>query len=125
MVILEAAVRFDLRVQPVDKDLPLMDVRRESNEIGIRMALGAQASQVLQMVLRETAALAAIGVGAGLVTARLLTQFLASMLFGLNPTDPATLAGSAVLLFTTAILAGWGPATSASLIHPMQALRHE
>jgi predicted permease len=156
-------------VQSVDKDLPLIDVRtqteqinaniaperifaavtagfgvlalilasigvygimaftvgRRVNEIGIRMALGAPASQVLQMILRETAWLAAIGVGAGLGTTLLLTQFLRSMLFGLKPTDPSTFASAALLLFAIAMLAGWGPAHRASLIQPMQALRHE
>jgi predicted permease len=156
-------------VQTVDKDLPLIDVRtqteqikasiapqrifaevtagfgvlalilatigvygimacsvgRRVNEIGIRMALGAPASQVLRMILRETAWLAAMGVGAGLVTALLLTRFLVSMLFGLKATDPATLTAAALLLFAIAMLAGWGPANRASLIQPMQALRHE
>jgi predicted permease len=100
-------------------------IERRVNEIGIRMALGAQASQVLGMVLRETAWLAAIGIGAGLVAALLLTRFLASMLFGLKPTDPATLTAAALLLFAIAVLAGWRPANRASLIQPMQALRHE
>ena len=93
--------------------------------LAFALALGAPASQVLRMILRETAWLAAMGVGAGLVTALLLTRFLASMLFGLKPTDPATLVGSALLLFAIAMLAGWGPANRVSLIHPMQALRHE
>jgi predicted permease len=100
-------------------------VARRVNEIGIRMALGAPARQVLLMVLRETAWLAAIGVGAGLGAALLLTQFLRSMLFGLKPSDPFTLTGAALLLFVIAMLAGWGPANRASLIQPMQALRHE
>lgn len=100
-------------------------VGRRVNEIGIRMALGAQASQVLLMVLRETAWLAAIGVGAGLGAALLLTHFVRSMLYGLKPTDSPTLAGAALLLFAIAMLAGWGPANRASLIQPMQALRHE
>jgi len=100
-------------------------VGRRLNEIGIRMALGAQASQVLLMILRETAWLAAIGVGTGLGAALLLTQFVRSMLYGLKPTDSPTLAGAALLLFAIAMLAGWGPANKASLIQPMQALRHE
>ena len=100
-------------------------VGRRVNEIGIRMALGAQASQVLMMILGETAWLAAIGVGAGLGAALLLTQFVRSMLFGLRPTDSLTLAGAGLLLFAIAMLAGWGLANRASLIQPMQALRHE
>jgi ABC-type antimicrobial peptide transport system permease subunit len=89
------------------------------------MALGAPASQVLKMILRETAWLAAIGIGTGVGVALLLAQFLRSMLFGLKPTDPSTLAGAALLLFAIAMLAGWGPANRASLIQPMEALRHE
>ena len=156
-------------VQSVDRDLPLIDVRtqteqikasmaperlfaavtsgfgglalilamigvygimahavgRRVNEIGIRLALGAQASQVLRMVLGETAWLAGIGIAIGLAASLLLTQSLAAMLFGLKPTDPSTLAGAALLLFAIAMLAGWGPANRASLIQPMEALRHE
>jgi predicted permease len=100
-------------------------VARRVNEIGIRMALGAQTSQVLLMVLREASGLAGIGIGAGLGAAMLLTQFLRSMLFGLKPTDPFTLASAGFLLFAIAMLAGWGPARRASRIQPMQALRHE
>ncbi len=100
-------------------------VARRVNEIGVRMALGAPAHQVLLMVLRETAWLAAIGTGIGLAAALPLTQFLRTMLFGLKPTDPVTLTGSALLLFAVAMFAGWGPAHRASRIQPMQALRHE
>jgi ABC-type antimicrobial peptide transport system permease subunit len=77
------------------------------------------------MVLRETSWLAVIGVGVGLGASVLLTRFLSSMLFGLKPTDPVTLAGAAFLLLAIAMFAGWGPARRASLIQPMQALRHE
>jgi predicted permease len=100
-------------------------VARRTNEIGIRMALGAPARQVLLMVLRETSWLAVIGIGTGLGAALMLTQFLHAMLFGLKPTDPFTLTGAALLLFAIAMLAGWIPARKASLIQPMQALRHE
>jgi predicted permease len=100
-------------------------VGRRVNEIGIRLALGAQASQVLRMVLGETAWLAGIGVTIGLAASLLLSQSLAAMLFGLKPTDPSTLAAAALLLFAIAMLAGWGPANRASLIQPMEALRHE
>jgi len=100
-------------------------VARRVNEIGVRMALGAQAYQVLWMVLVEASWLALTGIGAGLVLALMLTRFLKLILFGLRPDDPLTLAGAALLLFATAILAGWGPARRASSIQPVQALRHE
>jgi ABC-type antimicrobial peptide transport system permease subunit len=100
-------------------------VGRRVNEIGVRMSLGAQARPVLLMVLREASWLAVIGISVGLGAALLLTRFLRSMLFGLTPTDPFTLVGAGLLLFAIAVLAGWGPARRASLIQPMQALRHE
>jgi predicted permease len=100
-------------------------VARRTNEIGIRLALGAQANQILTMVLRETSWLAMIGVTAGLGAALVLTRFLASMLFGLKPNDPATIIASVALLFAMALLAGFVPARRASRIQPMQALRHE
>jgi len=100
-------------------------VARRTNEIGIRMALGAQTRQVLFMVLRESFGLAVIGVAVGLGAALFLIRFLQAMLYGLKANDPATLMGAALLLFTVAILAGWGPARRASRVEPMQALRHE
>ena len=100
-------------------------VARRTNEIGIRLALGAQSRQILTMILRETSWLAVIGVAAGLGAALLLTRFLESMLFGLKHNDPATMVASAVLLFVVALLAGFIPARRASRVQPMQALRHE
>jgi predicted permease len=95
------------------------------NEIGVRMALGATAGQILRMVLGETMALALVGIGAGLCASMLFTRLLNSMLFGLRPTDALTLAGAVLLLSAAAILAGWAPARKASRIQPVQALRHE
>jgi len=100
-------------------------VSRRINEIGVRMALGARTDQVLRMVLGEATGLAFAGVGAGLWAALLLTRFLRSLLFGLNPTDSLTLAGAGLLLSVVATLASWGPARKASRIQPVQALRHE
>jgi len=100
-------------------------VSRRINEIGVRMALGARTDQVLRMVLGEATGLALAGVGAGLWAALLLTRFLRSLLFGLNPTDSLTLAGAGLLLSVVATLASWGPARKASRIQPVQALRHE
>jgi predicted permease len=101
------------------------DVARRTSEIGIRMALGAQASQMLRMVLREASWLAIAGIAVGLGAAFLLARFIRSMLYGLTPTDPLILTGSALLLLTVALLAGWGPARRAAHTDPMEALRHE
>jgi len=100
-------------------------VSRRINEIGVRMALGARAEQVLRMVMTEALGLASAGIGTGLCAALFLTRFLSSRLFGLKPTDPVTLANAALLLLAAAMLAGWAPARRASRIQPVQALRHE
>jgi ABC-type antimicrobial peptide transport system permease subunit len=100
-------------------------VARRINEIGIRMALGAQTGQVLRMVLGEASWLAFVGIGIGLGCALGLTRFLDSLLYGLKPSDPATLAGAGLLLLATALAAGWIPAWRASQVQPMEALRHE
>jgi ABC-type antimicrobial peptide transport system permease subunit len=100
-------------------------VARRTSEIGIRMALGAQAREVLSMILREGFSMACIGVVAGVAVALALTRFVGGMLYGLKPTDPWTLAGSASLLLALAVLAGWLPARRASRVDPMIALRHE
>ncbi len=100
-------------------------VERRTNEIGIRMALGARARVVLAMVLREAFWLALLGIAVGLAGALAVTRLLASLLFGLKPTDPLTLGGAALLLLTIALLAGFKPAFRASRVDPMQALRHE
>jgi predicted permease len=100
-------------------------VSRRFNEIGVRMALGARAGQVLRMVLGEAMSLAFAGVGVGLCVALLLTRLLNSLLFGLKPNDSLTLAGAGLLLSVVAILASWAPARRASQVQPVQALRHE
>jgi predicted permease len=101
------------------------NVARRTNEIGIRMALGAQSGQVLRMVLSEASWLAVFGIGIGLGSAFWLTRFLQTLLYGLKPSDPATLIGAALLLLATAVGAGWLPAWRASKVQPMEALRHE
>ena len=100
-------------------------VSRRTNEIGVRMALGARADRVLRMVLGEAMGLALAGVGAGLCAALFLNRLLSSLLFGLRPTDSLTFAGAGLLLSVVAMLASWGPARKASRIQPVQALRHE
>jgi predicted permease len=101
------------------------NVARRTNEIGVRMALGARTRQVLWMVLRESSSLAVFGIAIGLAAAFGLTRFIRTMLYGLRPTDPATFIPAALLLLAIAIAAGYGPARRASRIDPMQALRHE
>lgn len=100
-------------------------VERRTNEIGIRMALGARAEAVLAMILREAFWLAALGIALGIAGALAITRLLASMLYGLKPNDPLTLGLAAVLLLVIALAAGFRPAFRASRIDPMQALRHE
>jgi predicted permease len=100
-------------------------VARRTGEIGIRMALGAQAGQVLRMVLREASWMALAGVMLGLACALWLARFLSSMLYGLTPWDPLTLTGAAALLLTIAVLAAFGPARRASRVDPIRALRHQ
>ena len=100
-------------------------VARRTAEVGIRMAMGAQTSQVLIMVLLEVLWMALAGITLGIGAALVLARFLTSVLYGLKPYDPMTLTTSAALLMTLAILAGLGPARRASRIDPIRALRHE
>jgi predicted permease len=100
-------------------------VSQRTNEIGIRLALGAERRQVRGMVLREASWLAVLGVVAGLAAALGLAQLVKSMLYGLKPADPASFAGAACLLLGVAIIAAWIPALRASRVEPMEALRHE
>ncbi len=100
-------------------------VTQRTNEIGIRLALGAQRGQVGAMVLREAAWLAVVGVVAGLAMTLALVRLVKTMLYGLQPRDPMSLAGSAVLLLGIALVAGWVPAARASRVEPVVALRHE
>jgi predicted permease len=100
-------------------------VARRTHEIGIRMALGAQAHDVLKLVMRETLLLVFLGVAIGLGAAVATTRVISSLLFGLTPTDPATLALAVLLLIATATFAGYLPPRKASKLDPMVALRDE
>ena len=100
-------------------------VARRTREIGIRMALGAERRRVLWLVLREAAALAGIGIAAGLLAAVLLVRYVQAQLYGLSATDPRTLFAAAIVLAVIALVAGYVPARRATAIDPMRALRTE
>ena len=100
-------------------------VLRRTREIGIRIALGALRSHVIAMVMREVLMLIAAGLAAGLALALVLADLIRSQLFGLNPRDPFTFLGSAIVLTLAAGLAGLIPALRASCVDPTTALRHE
>jgi predicted permease len=100
-------------------------VTQRKNEIGIRLALGAQRKQMRAMVLRESTLLTLAGVTAGLGVALLLARSISAMLYGVPPYDPITVAGGALLLLAVALVASWIPAARAASVEPMEALRHE
>jgi predicted permease len=100
-------------------------VSQRTNEIGIRLALGAVRGQIRGMVLREAAWIAVCGVVLGALATLLLARLVQAMLFGVKPYDPVSLAGSGVLLLVLALLASYIPAQRATSIDPMEALRTE
>ena len=100
-------------------------VSQSTNEIGLRMALGAEQRTVVGTVVRSALMTALVGIGVGLVAASALTQLIDSFLYGVSPTDPATAAAVAVLLLIVAGLAALIPALRAARVNPMTALRAE
>jgi len=100
-------------------------VANRKNEIGIRLALGAQPGQVRGMILRESTWLAAAGIAAGVGAALGLTRLVRTMLYGIQPYDPLTLVGGVLVLLAVALAASWIPARRAAGVQPMEALRHE
>ncbi len=98
---------------------------QRTQEFGIRMALGAQPRDVLRLVLGEGLKLALTGVAIGIVAALSLARLMAGLLFGIEPHDPVTLAGVAVLLSLVALAACWLPAHRATRIAPVEALHSE
>lgn len=100
-------------------------VARRTNEIGIRMALGARKEQVMRMVLGEAVWMTALGIGGGLAAALAVGRLIATQLYGLSPWDPSTLAATAGLLELVTLAASWMPASRAAEVDPSQALRAE
>jgi predicted permease len=100
-------------------------VTRRTNEIGIRIALGASQEQVMAMVLRETTLLVVPGILVGLAAAAVGTRMAAALLFGLTPRDPAAFVLATASLTAVAIVAAWLPARRAANVTPLAALRHE
>jgi putative ABC transport system permease protein len=100
-------------------------VNQRSNEMAIRVALGAAAQSIVRMVIREGVRLSAIGIVLGLVGTLLLTRLIRSLLFDVSPTDPVTFTCVALLLLIVAIAACYIPARRAAKADPMSVLRHE
>jgi putative ABC transport system permease protein len=100
-------------------------VGERRREIGVRLALGARPDQVLRMIVQRGLGLSVVGAAIGLAGALALGRFLTSVLYGVQPTDPATLAGTAAVLLGAAGLASWWPARRAARLDPLDSLRGE
>jgi ABC-type antimicrobial peptide transport system permease subunit len=100
-------------------------VGQRTREIGIRMALGALRSQIVRAVMRGAALMAGVGVALGLVAASLVTGLLTGMLYGIEPLDPVSFAGSAAVFVAVVVLASMVPARRAASVNPVTALRAE
>jgi putative ABC transport system permease protein len=100
-------------------------VSQRTQEIGIRVALGAREADIVRMVLGEALAMVGLGVGVGILTAMMVTRFLSSLLFGVSRHDPLTLAVVSLTLVTFALVASYWPARRATQVDPLVALRSE
>jgi len=100
-------------------------VSQRTQEVGLRMALGAQAANVRSMILMQMIKFTALGVAIGLAGAFVVARFLASLLFGVGTHDPVTFLGVALVLILVAVLAAYVPARRAMRVDPIVALRYE
>jgi ABC-type antimicrobial peptide transport system permease subunit len=100
-------------------------VARRTQEIGIRMALGARSRDVMAMILKEITRLVCLGLAFGVPPALILGRFVADLLYGLAPTDPLTIVAGILVMLIVALLAGYVPARRATKVDPLIALRSE
>jgi putative ABC transport system permease protein len=100
-------------------------VAQRTHEIGVRLALGAQARDVFTLIVGQGAKLTLSGVALGLCGALAVTRLIRQLLFGVSPTDPLTFTALALLLTLVALIACWLPARRATKVDPLIALRHE
>jgi ABC-type antimicrobial peptide transport system permease subunit len=100
-------------------------VASRTNEIGIRMALGANARDVVKLILREALTLVVVGIAAGLPAVFVVARFAETLLFDLSPTDPVSVVAAGVMMLAVAIVAAYLPARRAMRIDPLAALRYE
>jgi len=100
-------------------------VAQRTNEMGIRLALGASSSGIRTLVLRQSLPPVVLGLGAGVIASLALGRALSSLLFGIGVSDPVTVAGAIALLSAVAIIAAYIPARRATRVDPITALRYE
>jgi putative ABC transport system permease protein len=100
-------------------------VSARTQEIGVRLAVGAQRRDIIWLVVGQVLLLSALGLAIGVGLLLVISRVLAEMLFGVRPADPVTIASVGATLATVALLAAWAPAFKASRVDPIQALRYE
>ena len=100
-------------------------VAQRTNEIGVRLAVGAEPGAVASMILRQNAAVTAAGAVVGLAVALASTRFIAVLLYGVSPNDPLVFAGTSALVLAISLLACWVPSRRAARLDPLMALRAE